>query len=366
VKIKSFHFRRYRRRFREPLITSHGPITDRTGWILRIEEKSGLIGFGEAPDSLPGFESSHFPDDADSNSLLQIENILRDAAFEPDRFSILKFVSICPASIRSAVRFGFETAVCDLAARLNRLPLSEWLTPGASSKVPVNYLMASPVKEWDRVKREINFAGYQTVKVKVGSGSISEDINTVKELRTVFDKKISIRLDANRAWDYETAMNVLDVLADYDIEYIEEPLREFNIDQLARLREETGVKIALDESLLGINDIGKVLSAKACDVLIIKPAVRGGVFAALGNFYLASGHDCRAVLTSSLETEVGIAAQLHMAAALQGEKTPSGLDTIRLFESSKQSLTKVNDGHLELPLGNGIGDNIGEDIWDSL
>ncbi len=367
MKIVSLQAKRYRRAFRKPLITSHGPISERTGWIIRAENEDGMAGFGEAADSLPGFGKNDTNSvESDQAVLKQLEVALPDVEFDTLWMRFKELIKICPDHASPAMRFGFETAVCDVAARKHEIPLSEWISPFSPSAVPVNYLLPSPVDDWGLVKAEISTCRYPAVKIKVGAGEIADDVATVKKLRTMLDYSPAIRLDANQAWDYDTALAVLDVMSEYDIEYVEEPLKVFDYDLLMRLKEETGIEMAIDESLTLIDDIYELLSRKGSLVLILKPSLLGHILTPRHITLNAGVNDCRAVITSNLETEIGIAAQLHLAASSWDQKETCGLDTLRLFRRGNPALMQVTDGVIKLPSGSGIGDGIGEEIWDNL
>ena len=347
-------------------MTSHGPISERTGWIIRIEEAGGKAGFGEAADSLPGFGTFAGAVETDKNVLSKIKTALCDKEFDTLWMDFEELIDLCPDNTPPAIRFGFETAICDLAARMNGIPLAEWISPFSPSAVPVNYLLPNPVHDWDQMKAEISKSRYPAIKIKVGAADIADDIATVKKIRSMLDYSPAIRLDANQAWDYDTALAVMDVVSEYDIEYVEEPLKVFDYDLLIRLKNETGIEIALDESLLQVDDIYRFLSKKESMVLILKPSLLGHILTPREIALNARANNSRAVITSNLETEIGIAAQLHLAASSWNQTETCGLDTLRLFIRANPLLTQVIDGYIGLPPGSGIGDGIGEEIWDSL
>ena len=97
-----------------------------------------MVGFGEAADSLPGFGA---PDtggvELDHTVLKQLEDVLREAEFDHLWMRFTDLIKICPDHSSPALRFSVETAVCDLAARINEIPLSEWISPFSPSAVPV-------------------------------------------------------------------------------------------------------------------------------------------------------------------------------------------------------------------------------------
>ena len=348
VKIRGLDFKKYQRRLRTPLATTRGVISEREGFLLRVRLTGGLEGFGEAAP-LPGYS----PDDMDRTEqvLERIADGLTGKSFSgiPENIDAL-VSSIVPSSNPSA-RFALETAFCDLASRAAGLPLARWMNERANGRVGVNYL-AGTNPDWHVVSREVEDRGYRALKIKL-SGESAADTETLRQARLHLGGRIRIRLDANRAWDFETATRAIDRLGHFDIEYIEEPLRDFAIEFYRRLRGQTGVAIALDESLATVPDPAEVAAAGCCDVLVLKPALLGGLFKTRQLVSRAETAGTDAVITTALETEVGTAAALHVAAASAPVRT-CGLDTLRLFDGFQQDLA-VRNGYISLPAGPGLG-----------
>jgi len=364
VNIVSVQTKEYRRPLHTPIKTSQGVIDHRSGIILAAGGADS-VGFGEVNFPL-------YNDDPDyERRISSIKNLLSatlDAITGLPIPSSLDDVTaglkpILPAS-HPAVYFGVETALCDLAAKVVGRPLNQWLRPMAKSSVQVNYLMPRPVDDWDDLAAFVRNRGYRAVKVKVGSRAVDEDVAIVQKLRETLGGDIRIRLDANRGWELETATDACNRLKEYSIEYIEEPLATFDIDQLAALSKTTGIRFALDESLTDIDDVETAISHPARPVLIFKPARIGGMARTRSTIKRANKDDCPVVITSNLETEIGTAALLHLAAAAYTETPPCGLDTMRMFDNPDPALTDVGDGKIALPSGPGLG--IGESLWQSL
>lgn len=166
--------------------------------------------------------------------------------------------------------------------------------------------------------------GCDTVKVKVGSGLV-EDEARVAAIRDVLGSRGTIRIDANTAWSVEQATTSLRRLAAYGLEYVEQPCA--TLDACAELRCAIDVPIAVDESLRRSADpMDATLHARireAADVLIIKAQPVGGVAAGLA---IAESVGIRVVVSGSLDSSVGLASGLALAAALPVEAT-CGLGT---------------------------------------
>jgi O-succinylbenzoate synthase len=135
-----------------------------------------------------------------------------------------------------------------------------------------------------------------------------------------------IRIDANGSWDLEEAIRSLDVLARYDIELVEDPVP--TLEDLARLRRRCPIPVAAETSIRTMEDIVEMRRLDAADVLVIKPQRIGGIGAALRAAELAG---IPLVVSSALETSVGLAACLAVAAALPASPYAHGIGTASLL-----------------------------------
>jgi len=343
----------------QPLITSKQTISNRFGFLIKLISDNGSVGYGEV-SPLPGFSASNLQSTfACLNKSL--ENILNIAIPET-----LKQISELVADIAGkdyGCCFALETALSDLISKADKKPLSRWLSINSSSHVPVNYLLPRPVNNWNKEKTTILQNGYQAIKIKVGE-NVAEDVEFIRQVRETFGDKIGIRLDANQAWNYEDAEKALKTFSSYRIEYIEEPLDDFNPKLLKELKDKTGVSIALDESLSIGKNVESIIKNNVCDVLIIKPSIIGGIYKTLCLAEKAKNISRRVVITSVFETEAGLSALLHIAASIS-EIEPSGLDTLRLFTNYDKTLSFVSEGMIKVPdllPGTGVDDK----LWGEL
>ncbi|WP_328407413.1 o-succinylbenzoate synthase [Nocardia sp. NBC_00403] len=213
--------------------------------------------------------------------------------------------------------------------------------------VPINCTVPAvdPERAYDIVAK----SGCRTAKVKVADHpeSLAEDVARVAAVRAALGTDGAIRVDANAVWDVDTAIvNIgrIDSAAG-GLEYVEQPCR--TIEELAAVRRRVGVRIAADESIRRAEDPLRVAVAGAADIAVLKCTPLGGVRRAL-QVAAAAGLPC--VVSSALETSVGLAAQLALAGALPELDFACGLGTTALFEGDvvAESLRPV-DGFLPVP-----------------
>ncbi|MBM3672051.1 MAG: O-succinylbenzoate synthase [Actinobacteria bacterium] len=165
--------------------------------------------------------------------------------------------------------------------------------------------------------------GFDTVKVKLRALA---DVDLVARVRDTVGPKVSLRVDANGAWDLETASAVIARLAALDVDLVEQPVA--SLDDLARLRRDVSVPLAADECVRTIADAQRLRSLDAADAVVLKVQPLGGVRAALA---VADAAGVPAIPTSMMETSVGIAAGLALAAALPELPYACGLGTAALL-----------------------------------
>jgi o-succinylbenzoate synthase len=164
-------------------------------------------------------------------------------------------------------------------------------------------------------------AGFPAVKVKVGRADAAADVELVAAVRDAIGRSVALRVDANGAWDLDTAARVIPQLARYELELVEEPVA--TLDDLSRLRRRVDVRLAADESVRSVDDARCLATLRAADAVVLKVQALGGVRAALR---VADAAGVPAIVTSMRETSVGIAAGLALAAALPELPYACGLD----------------------------------------
>jgi O-succinylbenzoate synthase len=181
-----------------------------------------------------------------------------------------------------------------------------------------------PAVASDRAYALTAASGCRTAKVKVGDAG---DEARVEAVRDALGPDGRIRLDVNGAWDVDEAVRRIRVLRRYGLEYVEQPVP--TLEEMARLRRLVDVPLAADESVRLAADPRRVPLRGAADVVVLKVQPLGGVWAALE---VAEASGLPAVVSSAVETSVGIAAGLALAAALPELPFACGLGTVPLLE----------------------------------
>ncbi|WP_019932169.1 o-succinylbenzoate synthase [Nocardia sp. BMG111209] len=221
-----------------------------------------------------------------------------------------------------------------------------WPAP-VRDRIPVNCIV--PAVDPARAHAIVIESGCRTAKVKIADhpGSLSEDLARVEAVRDALGPGGAIRVDANAVWDVETAVHHIQLIekAAGGLEYVEQPCRD--VEELAAVRGRLNVRIAADESIRRAADPLRAAVTDAADIAVLKCTPLGGVRRAL-QVAEAVGLPC--VVSSALETSVGLSAQLALAGALPHLDFACGLGTMNLFDGDVvvDSLRPV-DGYLPVP-----------------
>lgn len=166
-------------------------------------------------------------------------------------------------------------------------------------------------------------AGFPAVKVKVGRADLASDLELVRQVRQSIGPDVALRVDANGAWDLETAVEALHILEPLDLELAEQPVA--SIEDLARLRRRVSVRLAADECVRSTEDARLLRRLGAVDVLVLKVQPLGGIAACLA---VAEAAGLPTLVSSMMETSVGLAAGAALAAALPTHDYACGLATL--------------------------------------
>ena len=175
------------------------------------------------------------------------------------------------------------------------------------------------------------FPGCRTAKVKVAGPdqTLAEDVARVRAVRQALGPEGRIRVDANGLWNVDEAEHAIHALAGFDLEYVEQPCG--SVEELAEIRERTrymGVPIAADESVRKAEDPLAVARAGAADILVVKAAPLGGIRAALA---ITGETGLPIVVSSALDTSIGISMGAHLAGAIGDLAFDCGLGTAALL-----------------------------------
>lgn len=354
MRTKRLCWARYRIPFCQPFATSQGKEAVRHGFLLRLVTDEGLVGLGEVAP-IPG---SSRRVRVDAATLLEtLSQRLQGNSLEAVDDALGGVEQLHPAAVAS-VRCGLDTAVCDVLSQAAGLPVAQWLHGKASEDVPVNATVALPDSESAaEAAARAKARGFLCVKLKVGlAKGVEPERERVAAVRNAIGDRLKLRLDANGAWDVERAVTTLRALEPYGLEYVEQPVPSGNIHMMRKVREGIGTPIAADEDVASAEAAEHLLSAAAAEVLVIKPMVVGGLTTARRIIEAAQSRGTACVITTTIDTGIGVAAALHLAATLPEPVLACGLATADLLTNDLlASPLAVRGGRMAVPDTPGLG-----------
>ncbi|MBW2540845.1 MAG: o-succinylbenzoate synthase [Deltaproteobacteria bacterium] len=342
-----------RLRLRTPLSTARGLTDVREGALLALASESGLVGCGETLP-LAGF-SEESPGRA-LQTLSGLARVLIGREIEELEALLDMVEKLAPEA--PTTRAAVDVALFDLAARTQGIGVAELLArPGQPrAQVEVNALVYAEQPEI--CAREASAAvadGYRTVKLKVAALDLDLDEARIAAVREVVGSETRIRLDANGGWEEREAERAIARFAPYRIEFLEQPVDARSLGALARLTAGSPIPIAADEALAGGYAFDEIFSRDAARVLVLKPAVLGGLRASQRVAARARRVGWDVVVTSALDSAVGLGAALQLAAALPGPQLAAGLATGGLIDWDLAPAPLPKGGALRVPSGPGLG-----------
>ena len=313
--------------FKQPAGTSRGVYTTRTIWLVHLSEGE-KTGVGECAP-LPDLSCDAMPDDAYETKLRHFCEFLTGDSPQ-DKVEVLESMRPYPSML-----FGLETALLNLknGERLFDTPFSR-----GEEGIPINGLvwMGRYDEMLQRMEEKLE-KGFRCVKLKIGAIDFDQELDLVKRIRDRFSfHEVELRLDANGAFKYEEALYKLELLSQYAIHSIEQPIRQGQWAYMAELCRESPLPIALDEELIGVNDPemkSHMLNVIKPRYIILKPSLHGGMMGCREWIAAAKEQGIGSWITSALESNIGLNAIAQFASDVYGPhiRMPQGLGTGQLF-----------------------------------
>lgn len=248
-----------------------------------------------------------------------------------------------------SIQFGLETAIKSLNSENPFVLFPSEFTEG-KKEIPINGLVWMGDKAF--MKEQISeklIQGFGCIKMKIGAIDFKTELELLKSIREDFSaSKVELRVDANGAFSPKEALEKLKVLSDLQLHSIEQPIKQGQWQEMARLCEETPLPIALDEELIGVFsevEKAKLMTTIKPQYIILKPSLIGGFRGSDTWIDLAESHDAGWWITSALESNIGLNA-ISQYSFTKNSTLPQGLGTGSLYTNNIESPLKVSKGAL--------------------
>jgi o-succinylbenzoate synthase len=249
-----------------------------------------------------------------------------------------------------SLRFGLETAFLDYFHGCDRKIMDNPWSESPFQPISINGLVWMSDKQHMLEQLKSKLAeGFSCIKIKIGAIGFEDEIALLKFIRQHYSaEEITIRVDANGAFDEKDVFRKMDALAQYAVHSIEQPVPPAHFTLMRKLCAQSPLAIALDEELIGVNGFSRraeLLDEIRPQYIILKPSLLGGMEACREWIRLAEERNIGWWMTSALESNVGLNAIAQFTATYQ-PKIPQGLGTGQLYHNNIDSPLLISNGHL--------------------
>ena len=324
--------------FLQPAGTSRGVYNTRLRFYLKLtsDEQPDVVGVGECA-TLPDLSCDAMPPN-------EYERKLRTFCDEYEHTGVIDYEAM---RAYPSMLFGLETAVAQFNAKGS---LNFFNTPFGRGEegIPINGLvwMGTFEEMFERLEAKLK-AGFRCVKLKIGAIDFDRELQLIRHIRSTFSRKdVELRVDANGGFTPEEALSRMEALVQYDIHSIEQPIKQHQWTEMARLCAATPLPIGLDEELIGVNERQKkieLLDTIRPQYIVLKPSLHGGMAGTAEWIQLARERNIGSWITSALESNVGLNAIAQLTASIYGTniRHAQGLGTGQLFADNIEMPLKV-------------------------
>ena len=342
-----------------PLRTSGGAHQSRIATLVEVTDESGNVGWGEnvAPSTVDYTGEQHDRSVAAMSEVLVPTLVSRNVdvhEMHPEQWWGVDGWNMA--------KHALESAVWDVEARRAGTSLSRLLGGVRDHVAPgVVVGMADSI---DLVVQECLSRvaeGYSRVKVKIAPGW---DLDVVKAVREAIGATVTLQVDANASYE-PTDIARLVLLAESDVQFIEQPFAADNLGAHAALEASATVRVCLDESVMTRDQLSRAIEMHACSVVNIKPSRVGGIGEAVAMHDMLQSRGVDAWVGGMLETGIGRASCLALASLPGFTLTPDLSASNRYFRRDVTAEFTLHNGCIAVPDGPGIGVVLRADVLDA-
>jgi len=344
-----FFLQRHNLQFSFEAGTSRGVLKEKPTWFVVVRGLGydhSFQGIGEA-SPLKGLSEDY--SENYEEELLALLKKLEDLEIPERRGEIDVFLDEHIPSNKPSMRFGIESAFYSMLE--NR---QGKLFPGpfcdGKYRIPINGLVWMGDEEFmkDQIDEKL-IKGFSTIKMKIGAIDFDTEFKLLEDIRNEYDSStITLRVDANGAFDQNNVREVLEKLASLEIHSIEQPIKPGQPELMRALCEEQILPIALDEELIGLHtneERATLLDQIKPQFIVLKPSLIGGIKATQDWIRLAEERNIGWWVTSMLESNIGLNVIAQLTATYE-PLLPQGLGTGQLYTNNIHSPLTIKKGEL--------------------
>jgi L-alanine-DL-glutamate epimerase-like enolase superfamily enzyme len=328
---------------KHPFVIARGGASEWRLIRVRLIDRDGVEGWGEAAPN-------RFYGETTESALAALAKLapVAERVLTRDPFALEDLETEMNAALRlnGSVKSAISAAAHDLVGKRLGVPLYKLWGLDAAKAPLSSFTIGIPATDKELVERVDEAAPYPVLKVKLGSGDRDADI--IRAVRQAAPTKV-IRVDANAAWTAKHALRMIELLLDFDVEFVEQPLPAHDLEGIRFVRERSPLPIFADESCVVAADIPKLVGV--VDGINIKLSKCGGLREALRMIATARAHGMLVMTGCMIESSLGITAAAHFAPLLDY----ADFDGAALLADDPYEGATIDGGRIRIPNAPGLG-----------
>lgn len=342
---------------KEPFVISLGAVNDVQNIIIIIRTKDGCAGYGEC--------SPYMSINGESmDTCFVVGQYFANVLKGKDALDIAGCMETMDKTIygNTSIKSAFDIALHDIAAQHSGVPVYKFLGGEKNKVLETDYTVSiGGIEKMKSDAVKIKERGFPAIKVKLGE-SREKDVSRIRAIREGIGNEHPLRIDANQGWQTASnAIEVLKALAEYNIEYCEEPILRHRFMELSRVSEESPIPIMADESCSDEHDAERLIQLRACKMFNIKLGKSSGFHKGLKIAQLGARFNMHMQVGGFMESRLGMTASAHLALA-NDHIHHCDFDTPLMFTEDPVigGITYLEKGIVDVPDTPGLGAVIDE------
>lgn len=353
-----------------PYVYSHGVLTAFSNVLVWVHTDEGLVGVGEASFVTGGGVSEETPE----STKPMIDRYLAPVVLGEDPFDVERIHRKMDAAVpRNLIaKCGIDLALWDVMGKALDTPACKLLGGVSDPTVLCTYTLSmdTPERMAEQALRRKQ-QGYKTLVVKIGRESAG-DLQRVRLVREAVGDGVNLRLDANEAYWPDQAILIIRQMEKYRPEFVEEPVKRWDLDGMARVAQAVDTPISSDESNTSIDTVMRIIQKRAADIINIKISKNGGLYRAKKIAALAEAAGIPCIVGGANTYEVGRQACRHFAVSTaqaqmgMGSEGCAPASQSKLDDVTTRALTyedvTAGNGYVAVIPGPGLGVELDEEM----
>jgi len=353
---------------KNPYVFSHGVLKEFSNVLVRIWTEEGIVGIGESSFVPGGGVSEETPESVKP----MIDKYLAPAIIGEDPFNLelihMKMDAVIPRNL--IAKCGIDLSLWDIMGKSLNMPVYKLCGGMYSSQIIATYTLSIDTPE--KMAEQAIFRkkqGYLTLVVKIGRDA-ENDIERLKQVREAVGPNVNIRLDANEAYTPNQAIKIIKQMEKYNPEFVEEPVKRWDLDGMAQVAHAVDTPISSDESNTSLDTVRKIIEKKAAGIINIKISKNGGLYRSKKIAALAEAAGIPIIVGGANTYEIGRQACRHFAVSTAQAQIELGSEGCAPASQSKiddvtkkvvtyEDVSKMK-GYVVVSSGAGLGFEIDE------